>query len=80
MTSAVRPYRACAPSRTVTSRPRVPPQDLQERDERDSSRSAAPLKAADDAHVLDTSSMSAREVVEAAAGIIQAAFPWLSRQ
>lgn len=54
-------------------------QDLKERDMRDSSRSAAPLKAAEDAHVLDTSNMTAQEVVEAASGIIQAACPWLIR-
>lgn len=38
-------------------------QDMQERDERDSSRSAAPLKAADDALVLDTSALSIDEVL-----------------
>ena len=54
-------------------------QDLKERDLRDSSRSAAPLKAAEDAHVLDTSNMTAQEVVESASGIIQAACPWLIR-
>ena len=38
-------------------------QDMQERDERDSSRSTAPLKAADDALVLDTSTLSIDEVL-----------------
>ncbi|MCW9035477.1 MAG: (d)CMP kinase [Rhodospirillales bacterium] len=37
-------------------------QDMKERDERDSSRSAAPLTAADDALVLDTSDMTADDV------------------
>lgn len=36
-------------------------QDLAERDARDSSRSAAPLAAANDAVIIDTSSMSANE-------------------
>jgi len=36
-------------------------QDLLERDERDAARSAAPLKQCPDAHVLDTTAMSAAE-------------------
>ncbi len=55
-------------------------QDLQERDLRDTTRSAAPLKAADDAHVLDTSGMTADEVVLAAEGLIMAACPWLEKK
>lgn len=39
-------------------------EDLRERDERDANRSVAPLKPADDAVVLDTSSMSANEVYD----------------
>jgi len=38
--------------------------DLQERDERDSKRSVAPLRPAEDAHVLDTSAMTADEAVD----------------
>ncbi|MEO6920387.1 MAG: (d)CMP kinase [Collimonas sp.] len=38
--------------------------DLTERDARDSSRSSAPLKAAEGAHLLDTSAMTADEAVE----------------
>lgn len=38
--------------------------DLRERDERDSKRAIAPLKPADDAHVLDTSGMTAEEAVD----------------
>ncbi len=38
-------------------------QDLRERDERDRNRAVAPLKAADDAYQLDTSSLSVDEVV-----------------
>ena len=53
--------------------------DLKERDLRDSTRSTAPLKPADDAHVIDTSTMSAREVLDAAARIIQGTCPWLLR-
>lgn len=38
-------------------------QDLRERDERDSKRAAAPLKPAEDAYQLDSSSLSIEEVV-----------------
>lgn len=38
--------------------------DLRERDERDANRKIAPLKPAEGAHVLDTSSMTADEAVE----------------
>ncbi len=41
-------------------------QDLIDRDTRDSARSAAPLKVADGAFVLDTSALNADEVFEAA--------------
>jgi cytidylate kinase len=41
-------------------------QDMQERDARDRQRAAAPLKAAKDAVVLDTSALSEDEVFEAA--------------
>lgn len=37
--------------------------DLRERDARDSSRAVAPLKPAEDAHILDTSSMTVDEAV-----------------
>jgi cytidylate kinase len=38
--------------------------DLQARDARDMNRAIAPLAPADDAHILDTSNMSAAEAVE----------------
>lgn len=38
--------------------------DLRERDERDSKRSAAPLKPAADAQLLDTSALSIDQAVE----------------
>jgi cytidylate kinase len=38
--------------------------DLRERDARDSNRSIAPLRPAEGAHFLDTSSMTADEAVE----------------
>jgi cytidylate kinase len=41
-------------------------QDMQERDARDEKRAAAPLKAAKDAVVLDTSDLSEDEVFETA--------------
>jgi CMP/dCMP kinase len=46
--------------------------DMQARDERDSSRSAAPLKPATDAVVLDTSGLDADEAFDAANSIIRA--------
>jgi cytidylate kinase len=38
--------------------------DLRERDERDSNRTIAPLKPAEDAHLLDTSEMNVEEAIE----------------
>ena len=39
-------------------------QEISERDERDMNRPVAPLKPAEDAHVIDTSSMPVNEVIE----------------
>ena len=47
-------------------------QDLKERDERDSKRQTAPLKPADDAVIIDTSTMSAQEVFRQALVLIEA--------
>ncbi|WP_118179396.1 (d)CMP kinase [Paraburkholderia phosphatilytica] len=47
--------------------------DLRERDERDSSRAAAPLKPAADAQLLDTSALSVDEAVEQVVQWYQAA-------
>lgn len=55
-------------------------QDLQDRDRRDSSRSTAPMRAADDAVILDTSNLSAAEVLTNASDIIRKACPWLQQQ
>lgn len=46
--------------------------DIRKRDERDSNRSAAPLKAADDAHLLDTSQLDIESAVRAAIDIVEA--------
>jgi cytidylate kinase len=46
--------------------------DILRRDERDSSRSAAPLKAAPDAVVLDTSTLDIDGVMRAAIDIVEA--------
>jgi cytidylate kinase len=46
--------------------------DIRRRDERDSSRSAAPLKAAKDAHLLDTSHLDIDAAVQAAIDIVEA--------
>ena len=45
--------------------------DIRRRDARDSGRSDAPLKAAEDAVILDTSALTVEEVVAAAIGIVE---------
>ena len=45
--------------------------DIRKRDERDTSRTAAPLKAAPDAHVLDTTNLDIEGVVKAAIGLVE---------
>ena len=45
--------------------------EMRERDERDSNRAAAPLKAADDAFVLDTSDLDADQAFAAALDIVR---------
>ena len=45
--------------------------DVKERDERDSFRKEAPLRPANDAHILDTSDLSIRISVEKAISIVQ---------
>ena len=47
-------------------------QDMVERDKRDSERSAAPLKPAEDAIILDTSTMDTKQEIAAAIKIIEA--------
>ena len=49
--------------------------DLRERDERDSQRTAAPLKPAADAKTLDTSALSIDQAVEQIIGWYQAQVP-----
>ena len=46
--------------------------DIRARDERDSSRAAAPLRKADDAHLLDTSGMTVDEAVAEAVRLVEA--------
>ena len=50
-------------------------QDMKERDARDSSRRVAPLAAAPDAIILDTTGLDANEVFEQASDIIARALP-----
>ena len=45
--------------------------DIQARDERDSGRAAAPLRAAEDAHLLDTSDMGIEAAVAEAVAVIE---------
>ena len=47
--------------------------DVVERDRRDSERAEAPLKRAADAHVIDTSALSAEAAVAVAVGLVEAA-------
>lgn len=46
--------------------------EVRARDDRDASRSVAPLRAAPDAVVIDTSALSAEEAVEAALAVVRA--------
>ncbi len=46
--------------------------DVRARDERDSSRAAAPLRPAEDAHLLDTTDLSIEAALEAARAIVDA--------
>lgn len=45
--------------------------DMRQRDERDSSREAAPLRPAADAHIIDTSDLSEAETMEKALSLIR---------
>jgi cytidylate kinase len=45
--------------------------DIRQRDERDSNRSASPLKQADDAHLLDTTALDVEGAVAAAITIVE---------
>ncbi len=47
--------------------------DIRARDERDSSRAAAPLRTADDAYVLDTTELDAEEAFAVARGVVDRA-------
>jgi CMP/dCMP kinase len=47
--------------------------DIIRRDERDMTRSSAPLRPADDAHVIDTSALDAQAAFEAARAIVERA-------
>jgi cytidylate kinase len=49
--------------------------DIKRRDERDANREVAPFKAADDAHVLDTTELNADAAFEAAVALIERARP-----
>ena len=50
-------------------------QDLNDRDHHDTSRSISPLKAANDAHVLDTTALDREGALDAALKIVHAKFP-----
>jgi len=53
-------------------------EDLRERDERDEKRSVAPLIPAEDAVLMDTSTLDASQVFEQACRVIQAKYPALA--
>jgi cytidylate kinase len=46
--------------------------DIRTRDERDSARSAAPLRMADDAHLLDTTHLNVAQAIDAALALVEA--------
>ncbi len=46
--------------------------DIRARDQRDANREAAPLRQADDAHLLDTSALGVEEAIEAALAAVRA--------
>lgn len=48
--------------------------DLERRDQRDATRTVAPLKAADDAHLLDTSEMDIETAFKAAVDIVDSVY------
>src|SRR5690606_11627333 len=50
-------------------------EDLRPRDERDQNRSDAPLRAADDATILDTSDLNKEQAITAAIAIVNSALP-----
>ncbi|MCE9508307.1 MAG: (d)CMP kinase [Alphaproteobacteria bacterium] len=49
--------------------------DINGRDHRDSSRKISPLRAAADAHILDTTGLNPAEALDKALGIVRAKFP-----
>ncbi len=49
-------------------------EDLKERDHRDQSRKISPTIAADDAYVIDTTTLNAQQTVEEAIGVIRSRF------
>ena len=46
---------------------------IAQRDERDSSRTLAPLKPADDAHIIDSSSMTVQDVINEITAVMESA-------
>ena len=50
-------------------------EDIRRRDQRDTARTVAPLKPAQDAHILDTSDLAIEAVVGAAIAIVESARP-----
>jgi cytidylate kinase len=59
-------------SRTPEIKPEEVIRDLRARDQRDRTRADSPLKAAEDAVVLDSTDMTLEEAVQAAEAIVQA--------
>jgi cytidylate kinase len=49
--------------------------DINDRDQRDSSRKISPLRAAPDAHILDTTPLTPAEALEKALSLVRAKFP-----
>ena len=66
-----RRYRQGVPAQTEVTEEAVI-RELKERDARDRNRAESPLRAADDAVILDSTAMSLQEVLQAAEEIVQA--------
>ena len=54
--------------------------EIEERDERDSKREVSPLKPAEDAIIVDTTTLEVKEVVKKISGLVIDKIPNLSKE
>lgn len=76
----LRRYEQLGPSRPPELQPEEVIRDLRARDQRDRNRADSPLRAADDAVILDSTNMTLDEAVEAAQAIVVAKVNQKTRQ